>query len=130
MFFLFTKAISTHKTRTVSFYSLLSLALALLHTHTYDLSITHSLLHVLLRQRVKEDLTLERFYPAVAPECPELVVHFDEHILRNQFKVGLIYQSQGQTSEEQLFGNQGQSEAFLEFMELIGKRVRLKEHEG
>ncbi|CAG0895690.1 unnamed protein product [Cyprideis torosa] len=44
--------------------------------------------------------------------------------------VGVIYQRFGQTTEEELFTNSLPSPAFEEFLELLGRRVQLKDHEG
>lgn len=84
----------------------------------------------LLPQRLKEELTVERFQPVVTPRGPEMIVAYDEHVLVNHFKFGLIYQRAGQTTEEQLFGNKTHSPAFEEFLSLMGQRVKLRDHEG
>ncbi|XP_069175575.1 rap1 GTPase-activating protein 1 isoform X2 [Procambarus clarkii] len=81
-------------------------------------------------KRLKEELTIECFYPVVTPEGPELILAYDEHVLKNHFKFGLIYQRFGQTMEEQLFGNKCESRALEEFLCLMGQRVKLKDHEG
>lgn len=86
--------------------------------------------HTLSSQRLKEELTIERFHPVVTPESPELILAYDEHVLKNHFKFGLIYQRFGQTMEEQLFSNRGHLSAFEEFLSLMGQRVKLKDHEG
>lgn len=81
-------------------------------------------------KRLKEELTVERFYPVVTPEGPELILAYDEHVLKNHFKFGLIYQRFGQTMEEQLFSNRCHVAALEEFLCLMGQRVKLKDHEG
>lgn len=73
---------------------------------------------------------MERFQPVVTPRGPEMIVAYDEHVLVNHFKFGLIYQRAGQTTEEQLFGNKTHSAAFEEFLSLMGQRVKLRDHEG
>ncbi|KAK7076070.1 Rap1 GTPase-activating protein 1, partial [Halocaridina rubra] len=80
--------------------------------------------------RLKEELVIERFHPVVTPKGPDMIVNYDEHVLVNNFKFGLVYQKFGQTTEQQLFGNRINSAAFEEFLGLIGQRVKLKEHEG
>ena len=50
----------------------------------------------------------------------ELLVNYDEHVLVNNYKFGVIYQRAGQTSEEALFGNRGHSPALDRFLEMIG----------
>ena len=81
-------------------------------------------------QRLNPELTLERLHPVNTPKGPELIVNYDEHVLVNHFKFGLIYQRIGQSTEEQLFGNRIQSEALEEFLEVIGQKIKLKEHKG
>ncbi|XP_042216214.1 rap1 GTPase-activating protein 1-like isoform X3 [Homarus americanus] len=81
-------------------------------------------------KRLKEELTVERFHPVVTPEGPELILAFDEHVLKNHFKFGLIYQRFSQTMEEQLFSNRDQTPALKEFLNLMGQRVKLRDHEG
>lgn len=83
-----------------------------------------------LPQYVKEDLSVERFSPVVTPEAPQLIVAYDEHALKHQFKFGLIVQRHGQTVEEELFSNTGQSPALEQFLGLMGRRVKLREHDG
>lgn len=83
-----------------------------------------------MAKRCKEELTIERFHPVVTPKGPDMIVAYDEHVLVNHFKFGLVYQKWAQTSEEQLFANRSHSPAFDEFLSVIGQRVRLKDHEG
>lgn len=91
---------------------------------------THDLRPAALVKRVKEDLSVERFDAVVSPEAQQLILEYDEHALKNQFKFGLIVQRFGQTVEEQLFANTGQSPALEQFLSLMGRRVKLREHEG
>ncbi|KAM8796371.1 rap1 GTPase-activating protein 1 [Eudromia elegans] len=77
-----------------------------------------------------EDLSVERFYPVLYPKASRLIVAFDEHVLSNKFKFGVIYQKLGQTSEEELFGTTEESPAFVEFLELLGQRVQLQDFKG
>ena len=60
----------------------------------------------------------------------ELIVNYDEHVLTDTFKFGVIYQKFGQTREEDLFGNVHHSPAMEEFLNLLGDRVKLKEFKG
>ena len=65
-------------------------------------------------------LTLSSLQPVLCPRASELLVNYDEHVLVNNFKFGVIYQRAGQTSEEALFGNRGHSPALDRFLEMIG----------
>ncbi|EGT52683.1 hypothetical protein CAEBREN_25926 [Caenorhabditis brenneri] len=72
-----------------------------------------------------EEITTEDFYPVAFPGGSELIVQYDEHVLTNTYKFGVIYQKGGQTTEEQLFGNPHGSPAFDEFLSMIGDTVPL-----
>lgn len=72
-----------------------------------------------------EEITTEQFSPVAFPGGSELIVQYDEHVLTNTYKFGVIYQKGGQTTEEQLFGNPHGSPAFDEFLSMIGDSVQL-----
>ncbi|PIC49641.1 hypothetical protein B9Z55_008182 [Caenorhabditis nigoni] len=73
-----------------------------------------------------EEITTEQFSPIAFPGGQELVMNYDEHILTNTYKFGVVYQKGGQTTEEQLFGNPQGSPAFAEFLSLLGDTVPLQ----
>uniref|UniRef100_T1JHZ5 Rap-GAP domain-containing protein n=1 Tax=Strigamia maritima TaxID=126957 RepID=T1JHZ5_STRMM len=79
---------------------------------------------------LNEDITVEKFMPSVFPRNSETVVCYDEHVLVNTFKFGIIYQRFGQTTEEELFGNMSHSPAMDEFLDMLGDRVKLKDFKG
>ncbi|XP_067095439.1 rap1 GTPase-activating protein 1-like isoform X3 [Osmerus mordax] len=79
---------------------------------------------------VCEEVNVDRFYPVLYPKASRLIVTFDEHVISNNFKFGVIYQKFGQTSEEELFGNSEESPAFTEFLEFIGEKVDLHDFKG
>ena len=83
-----------------------------------------------LARLVCPQLTLSSLQPVLCPRASELLVNYDEHVLVNNFKFGVIYQRVGQTSEEALFGNRVHSAAMERFLDMIGQRVRLAEHSG
>uniref|UniRef100_A0A672L6V5 Rap1 GTPase-activating protein 2-like n=1 Tax=Sinocyclocheilus grahami TaxID=75366 RepID=A0A672L6V5_SINGR len=60
----------------------------------------------------------------------QLIVNYDEHELNNTFKFGVIYQKFGQTSEEELFGNNEETPAFTEFLRMLGDCVELQDFKG
>ena len=95
------------------------------NTGTVHKLIPDSALHdfpspVKLAQLVAPELALDRLHPVLCPRASELIVNYDEHVLDNFFKFGLIYQKAGQTTEEELFGNQEHSKAMDEFMDMLG----------
>ncbi|NXB44882.1 RPGP1 protein, partial [Leucopsar rothschildi] len=47
-------------------------------------------------QLVCEDINVDRFYPVLYPKASRLILAFDEHVLSNHFKFGVIYQKLGQ----------------------------------
>ena len=75
-------------------------------------------------------LTLSSLQPVLCPRASELLVNYDEHVLVNNFKFGVIYQRVGQTSEEALFGNRVHSAVMDRFLDMIGQRVTLAQHSG
>jgi len=83
-----------------------------------------------LARLVCPQLTLSSLQPVLCPRASELLVNYDEHVLVNNFKFGVIYQRVGQTSEEALFGNRVHSAALDRFLDMIGRRVTLAEHSG
>ncbi|KAK6052129.1 Rap/ran-GAP, partial [Cooperia oncophora] len=73
-----------------------------------------------------EEITSEQFTPVAFPGGSELIVQYDEHVLTNTYKFGVIYQRAGQISEEELFGNARSSPAFQEFLDVLGDTVELQ----
>uniref|UniRef100_A0A7N8WKT5 RAP1 GTPase activating protein 2 n=1 Tax=Mastacembelus armatus TaxID=205130 RepID=A0A7N8WKT5_9TELE len=60
----------------------------------------------------------------------QLIVAYDEHEVNNTFKFGVIYQKFGQTSEEELFGNNEETPAFKEFLSILGNNTELQDFKG
>ncbi|XP_078094582.1 rap1 GTPase-activating protein 1-like isoform X3 [Mustelus asterias] len=85
---------------------------------------------VQMAKLVCEEVNVDRFYPVLYPKASRLIVTFDEHVISNHFKFGVIYQKFGQTSEEELFTNNEESPAFVEFLELLGEKVELQDFKG
>ncbi|XP_006782943.1 rap1 GTPase-activating protein 1 isoform X8 [Neolamprologus brichardi] len=85
---------------------------------------------VQMAKLVCEEVNVDRFYPVLYPKASRLVVTFDEHVISNNFKFGVIYQKFGQTSEEELFGNMEESPAFVEFLEFLGHKIELHDFKG
>ncbi|XP_061112833.1 rap1 GTPase-activating protein 1 isoform X1 [Conger conger] len=85
---------------------------------------------VQMAKLVCEEVNVDRFFPVLYPKASRLIVTFDEHVISNNFKFGVIYQKFGQTSEEELFGNSEESPAFVEFLEFLGQKIELHEFKG
>ncbi|XP_058453895.1 signal-induced proliferation-associated 1-like protein 1 isoform X2 [Malaya genurostris] len=60
------------------------------------------------------------------PQCEQQLLKLDEQGLTNKYKVGILYCRAGQSSEEDMYNNEDAGPAFNEFLDTIGKRVRLK----
>uniref|UniRef100_A0A3B5KW31 Rap-GAP domain-containing protein n=1 Tax=Xiphophorus couchianus TaxID=32473 RepID=A0A3B5KW31_9TELE len=74
-----------------------------------------------------DDATGLRFSPVLYPRGSQLIVAYDEHEVNNTFKFGVIYQKFGQTSEEELFGNNEETPAFKEFLSVLGDNIELQD---
>ncbi|XP_063064475.1 rap1 GTPase-activating protein 1 isoform X2 [Engraulis encrasicolus] len=85
---------------------------------------------VQMAKLVCEEVNVDRFFPVLYPKASRLIVTFDEHVISNNFKFGVVYQRFGQTSEEELFGNSEESPAFVEFLEFIGQKIELHDFKG
>ena len=85
---------------------------------------------IALARMVCSDISLTALQPVLCPKASELLLNYDEHVLVNNFKFGVIYQKVHQTSEEALFGNRNHSAAMDKFLDMIGRRVLLSEHSG
>ncbi|KAG7213273.1 hypothetical protein KM043_002573 [Ampulex compressa] len=60
----------------------------------------------------------------------EAVARLDEQGLSSRYKVGVLYSRSGQRTEEEMYNNQHAGPAFLEFLDTIGQRIRLRGFEG
>ncbi|XP_062324545.1 signal-induced proliferation-associated 1-like protein 1 isoform X2 [Osmerus eperlanus] len=60
------------------------------------------------------------------PKVTEQLMKLDEQGLSFQLKVGVMYCAAGQSSEEEMYNNEGSSPPLEEFLQLLGDKVRLK----
>ena len=81
-------------------------------------------------QLLCEELTTDRFAPVTWPKASQLIAAYDEHVLVNTFKFGVLHQRFAQTTEEQIFANNGTSPALDQFLQLLGRRINLRDHKG
>ncbi|XP_059220173.1 rap1 GTPase-activating protein 1 isoform X2 [Stomoxys calcitrans] len=79
---------------------------------------------------LKDNVNVDSFMPVLCPKASQLIGVYDEHVLVSNFKFGVLYQRYGQTTEEELFSNNKSSPAFEEFLDVLGQRIRLKDHKG
>uniref|UniRef100_A0A673J347 RAP1 GTPase activating protein n=1 Tax=Sinocyclocheilus rhinocerous TaxID=307959 RepID=A0A673J347_9TELE len=113
-----------------NYYSVDSTLGHLVFSVKYDVIGDQEHLRLLLRYLVCEEVNVDRFYPILYPKASRLIVTFDEHVINNNFKFGVIYQKFAQTSEEELFGNSEESPAFVEFLEFLGEKIELHDFKG
>lgn len=59
-------------------------------------------------------------------QTEDQLVKLDEQGLTNSYKVGIMYCKAEQSTEEEMYNNKEAGPAFVEFLEAIGKTVRLK----
>lgn len=59
-------------------------------------------------------------------QLEQQLLKLDEQGLTNKYKVGILYCRAGQGSEEDMYNNEEAGPAFVEFLDTIGKCVRLK----
>ncbi|XP_040565867.1 rap1 GTPase-activating protein 1 [Lepeophtheirus salmonis] len=79
---------------------------------------------------VQPEHSVNQFVPILCPSASELIMKYDEHLLVNHNKFGIVYQKVGQTTEEALFGNKSHCPAMETFLNLLGKKVMLSSHKG
>ncbi|XP_028280242.1 rap1 GTPase-activating protein 2 [Parambassis ranga] len=63
-------------------------------------------------------------------KAPELIGTFDEHRVSPNFKFGVLYQKDGQFTEEDILSNNEESEEFKEFLSVLGNTVQLQGFTG
>uniref|UniRef100_A0A8C3CVB2 RAP1 GTPase activating protein 2 n=1 Tax=Cairina moschata TaxID=8855 RepID=A0A8C3CVB2_CAIMO len=77
-----------------------------------------------------DDASGLKFNPVLYPKASQMIVSYDEHEVNNTFKFGVIYQKFRQTQEEELFGNNEESAAFKNFLNLLGDTITLQDFKG
>ncbi|CAF0794556.1 unnamed protein product [Rotaria sordida] len=73
---------------------------------------------------------VEYFDPVLCDGAHDLLLKYDESLVSNQHKYGIIYQRENQLTEEDIFSNETHSIAMDKFLDLIGTRVKLKDFRG
>ena len=85
---------------------------------------------VKISRLLNEQLQIDTFLPIICPLASNLIAAYDEHQLVVNFKFGVLYQKFGQTIEEELFGNNETTAEFDEFLNILGEKIKLKDHKG
>lgn len=79
---------------------------------------------------VCEDVNVDWFYFVFYFKVFWFIVIFDEYVISNNFKFGVIYQKFGQIFEEEFFSINEESFVFVEFFEFFGQKVKLQDFKG
>uniref|UniRef100_A0A8C5D885 Rap1 GTPase-activating protein 2-like n=1 Tax=Gouania willdenowi TaxID=441366 RepID=A0A8C5D885_GOUWI len=70
-------------------------------------------------------VTVSKFDVVSYLKAPELITTFDEHRVSPNFKFGVLYQRDGQLTEEDILGNNQESQEFKDFLSVLGGTVQL-----
>ncbi|XP_024917488.1 rap1 GTPase-activating protein 2 isoform X1 [Cynoglossus semilaevis] len=79
-----------------------------------------------LAKMLCDKVTVSKFEPVSFLKAPELITAFDEHRVSLNFKFGILYQREGQLSEEEILSNNHESDDFKEFLSILGETVLLQ----
>lgn len=83
-----------------------------------------------MAKMLNDQINVNNFSAVMCLNASSLIAQYDEHVLVNTFKFGVLYQKYGQTTEEELFGNNETSPVFNEFLEMLGQKIQLRDHKG
>ncbi|KAG8009981.1 Rap1 GTPase-activating protein 2 [Nibea albiflora] len=81
-------------------------------------------------QMLCDRVTVSKFEVVSYLKAPELITAFDEHRVSPNFKFGILCQKDGQFTEEDILSNNEESEAFKEFLSILGKTIQLQGFTG
>ncbi|XP_067367762.1 rap1 GTPase-activating protein 2 isoform X1 [Channa argus] len=83
-----------------------------------------------LAKMLCDRVTLSKFEVVSYLKAPELITAFDEHRVSPNFKFGILYQKEGQFTEEEILSNSDESEEFKEFLSILGETIQLQGFAG
>ncbi|KAM6968300.1 rap1 GTPase-activating protein 2 [Aplochiton taeniatus] len=83
-----------------------------------------------LAKMLCESVSVPRFDVVSYLKAPELITAFDEHRVSQSFKFGVLYQKEGQLTEEDILCNNEESYEFKEFLSILGETVQLQGFKG
>ncbi|CDQ77893.1 unnamed protein product [Oncorhynchus mykiss] len=83
-----------------------------------------------LAKMLCDSVTVSRFDVVSYLKAPDLITAFDEHRVSLNFKFGVLYQREGQLTEEDILCNNEESEEFQEFLSILGATVALQGFTG
>ncbi|CAJ1062477.1 rap1 GTPase-activating protein 2 [Xyrichtys novacula] len=79
-----------------------------------------------LAKMLCDRVTVAKFDVVGYLKAPDLITAFDEHRVSPNFKFGILYQKEGQLTEEDILSNNTESEEFKEFLSVLGETVELQ----
>ncbi|KAL0985128.1 hypothetical protein UPYG_G00153240 [Umbra pygmaea] len=83
-----------------------------------------------LAKMLCDNVTVSRFDVVSYLKAPDLITAFDEHRMSQNFKFGVLYQREGQWTEEDILHNNEETEDFQEFLSILGDTVMLQGFTG
>ncbi|KAM6910254.1 rap1 GTPase-activating protein 2 isoform 2-T2 [Xenentodon cancila] len=83
-----------------------------------------------LAKMLCEKVTVLKFDVVSYLKAPGLITAFDEHRVSPNFKFGVLYQKDGQFTEEDILSNNEESEEFKEFLAILGDAIQLQGFTG
>ncbi|XP_005925329.1 rap1 GTPase-activating protein 2 [Haplochromis burtoni] len=83
-----------------------------------------------LAKMLCDRVTASKFDVVCYLKAPELITTFDEHRVSPNFKFGVLCQKDRQLTEEDILGNNEESEEFKEFLSILGETVQLQGFTG
>uniref|UniRef100_A0A3B4YPT6 Rap1 GTPase-activating protein 1-like n=1 Tax=Seriola lalandi dorsalis TaxID=1841481 RepID=A0A3B4YPT6_SERLL len=83
-----------------------------------------------LAKMLCDRVTVSKFEVVSYLKAPELITAFDEHRVSPNFKFGVLYQKDGQFTEEDILSNNDESEEFKEFLSVLGETIQLQGFTG
>ncbi|KAM3613892.1 uncharacterized protein V6R79_006707 [Siganus canaliculatus] len=83
-----------------------------------------------LAKMLCDRVTVSNFDVVSYLKAPELITTFDEHRVSPNFKFGILWQRDGQFTEEDILSNNEESNDFKEFLSILGDTVQLQGFTG
>ncbi|XP_068610720.1 rap1 GTPase-activating protein 1 isoform X2 [Brachionichthys hirsutus] len=83
-----------------------------------------------LAKMLCDRVTVSNFDVVCYLKAPELITAFDEHRVSPNFKFGILWQKDGQFTEEDILSNNEETEEFKEFLSILGDTIQLQGFTG
>ncbi|XP_060905227.1 rap1 GTPase-activating protein 1 isoform X2 [Labrus mixtus] len=83
-----------------------------------------------LAKMLCDRVSVSRFEVVGHLKAPELITAFDEHRVSPNFKFGVLYQKEGQFTEEDILSNSEESAEFKDFISILGETIQLHGFSG